>query len=71
MLMGAGEAKLANWAFRGVKKATLAAKTGKTLNNLSDARKKAGVKHLFYYLVVKELKSITHFNECKEIQKDL
>ena len=39
------------------------------LNNLSDARKKAGVKHLFYYLVVKELKSVVHFNECKEIQK--
>jgi len=39
------------------------------LNNLSDARQKAGVKHLFYYLVVKELKSVTHFNECKEIQK--
>jgi len=39
------------------------------LNNLSDARKKAGVKHLFYYLVVKELKSINHFNEVKEIQK--
>ena len=39
------------------------------LNVLSDARKKAGVKHLFYYLVVKELKSINHFNECREIQK--
>lgn len=39
MLMGAAEAKLANWAFRGVKKATLAAKTGKTLDNLSDAKK--------------------------------
>ena len=39
------------------------------INNLSDARKKAGVKHLFYYLVVKELKSISHFNECNEIQK--
>ena len=39
------------------------------LNVLSDARKKAGVKHLFYYLVVKELKNISHFNECKEIQK--
>jgi len=39
------------------------------LNNLSDARKKAGVKHLFYYLVVKELKNISIFNECKEIQK--
>ena len=39
MLMGAGEAKIANWAFRGLKKATLAAKTGKTLDNLSDAKK--------------------------------
>lgn len=39
------------------------------LNNLTDARKKAGVKHLFYYLVVKELKNISHFNECREIQK--
>jgi len=39
------------------------------LNTLSDARKKAGVKHLFYYLVVKELKNISIFNECKEIQK--
>ena len=39
------------------------------LSNLSDARKKAGVKHLFYYLVVKELKNISIFNECKEIQK--
>lgn len=39
MLMGAGEAKIADWAFRGVKKATLAAKTGKTLDNLNDAKK--------------------------------
>lgn len=39
------------------------------LNELSDARKKAGVNHLFYYLVVKELKSIANFNECHEIQK--
>lgn len=39
MLMGAGEAKIANWAFKGIKKATLAAKTGKTLNNLSDVKK--------------------------------
>lgn len=38
MLMGAGEAKIASWAFRGVKKATLAAKTGKTLDNLNDAK---------------------------------
>jgi len=40
------------------------------LNNLNDARKKAGVKHLFYYLVVKELKSISHFNEVKVIIKE-
>lgn len=39
MLMGAGEAKIASWAFRGVKKATLAAKTGKTLDNLNDTKK--------------------------------
>lgn len=39
MLMGAAESKLANWAFRGIKKATLAAKAGKTLDNLSDAKK--------------------------------
>lgn len=39
MLMGAGEAKIAGWAFRGVKQATLAAKAGKTLDNLSDVKK--------------------------------
>ena len=39
MLVGAGEAKLAGWAFKGVKKATLAAKAGKTFDNLSDAKK--------------------------------
>ncbi len=39
------------------------------LSTISDARKKAGINHLFYYLVVKELKSISHFNECKIIQK--
>ena len=39
MLMGAAEAKIANWAFKGIKKATLAAKAGKTLDNLSDAKK--------------------------------
>ena len=38
MLMGAGEAKIAGWAFRGLKKATLAAKVGKTLDNLNDAK---------------------------------
>lgn len=39
MLMGAGEAKIASRMFRGIKKATLAAKTGKTLDNLSDVKK--------------------------------
>lgn len=43
MLMGAAESKLANWAFRGVKKATLAVKAGKTLDNLSDAKKALSV----------------------------
>lgn len=40
------------------------------LDNLNDARRKAGVKHLFYYLVVKELKSISHFNEVNVINKE-
>ncbi len=39
------------------------------LDSLPDARMKAGVKHLFYYLVVKELKSISHFNNCNIISK--
>ena len=39
------------------------------LNNITNARAKAGVNHLFYYLVVKELKDITHFNELKLIEK--
>lgn len=39
MLMGAGEAAIAKKMFRGIKKATLATKTGKTLDNLSDAKK--------------------------------
>ncbi len=39
------------------------------IDKVSDARAKAGIKHLFYYLVVRELKSITHFNECKIISK--
>ena len=39
------------------------------LHTLTDARKKAGVNHLFYYLVVKELKSINNFNEVKDISK--
>ncbi len=39
------------------------------LNNLNDARAKGGVNHLFYYLNVKELKDISHFNEVKVIKK--
>lgn len=39
MLMGAGEAAIAKQMFRGIKGATLAAKTGRTLDNLSDAKK--------------------------------
>ena len=39
------------------------------LNNLTDIRRKAGIKHLFYYLKVKELKSIGHFNYCNIIDK--
>ena len=39
------------------------------LDNLEDARRKAGVNHLFYYLKVRELKSITHFNNCNIIDK--
>ena len=39
------------------------------LKKVNDARKKAGVNHLFYYLVVKELKDISYFNELKEINK--
>ena len=39
MLMGAGEAAIAKKMFRGVKKYTLAAKTGNTLENLSDTKK--------------------------------
>ena len=39
------------------------------LNTLADARAKGGVNHLFYYLNVKELKDISHFNEVKVIKK--
>lgn len=39
MLMSAGEAAIAKKMFRGAKKLTLAAKTGNTLENLSDAKK--------------------------------
>ena len=40
------------------------------LEHLEDVRRKAGIKHLFYYLVVKELKSIDHFNEVNIINKE-
>ncbi len=39
------------------------------LNTLTDARAKAGVNHLFYYLVVRDLKNISHINECNVIDK--
>ncbi len=40
------------------------------INSVDDVRRKAGIKHLFYYLVVKELKNIDHFNEVKIINKE-
>ena len=39
------------------------------LNTLTDARRKAGVKHLFYYLVKKYLKDLSHINECIVLEK--
>ena len=39
------------------------------LTKLDDARRKAGVKHLFYYLVKKYLKDLSHINECKIVEK--
>ncbi len=40
------------------------------LNNIKDVRRRSGVEHLFYYLVIKELKDITHFNSLNEIEKN-
>ena len=39
------------------------------LDSVTSAYVKAGVKHLFYYLIVKELKSITHFNNVNIVDK--
>ncbi len=39
------------------------------LKDIADARVKSGIKHLFYYLVVRELKSVSHFNHCQIIEK--
>ena len=39
------------------------------LDSLVDARMKAGVKHLFYYLVVRELKNVSNINSCNVIEK--
>lgn len=39
------------------------------INLLDDARRKAGIKHLFYYLVKKYLKDLSHINECKIVEK--
>ena len=38
IMIGAGEAKLAGWGFRGLKAATLAGKTGNTVQKLNQAR---------------------------------
>ncbi len=40
------------------------------LDILNDPRRKAGVKHLFYYLVIKELKNISHFNSVNVVNKE-
>lgn len=39
------------------------------LSSLTDPRSKAGVKHLFYYLVKKYLKDLSHISECVEVKK--
>ncbi len=39
------------------------------LKDILDPRCKEGINHLFYYLVVRELKSISHFNSCTIIEK--
>ena len=41
----------------------------KLLEQLKDMHQKTGVKHLLYYLVVKELKDCSHFNDVKIINK--
>lgn len=41
----------------------------KLLEPLKDMHAKTGVKHLLYYLIVKELKDCSHFNEVKIINK--
>ncbi len=40
------------------------------VNSVTDIRYKTGIKHLLYYLVVKELKELDHFNEVKVIDKN-
>ena len=38
-------------------------------NNLTDPRSKQGVRHLFYYLVKKYLKDLSHVSKCVEVKK--
>ena len=40
------------------------------LNNITDARVKQGVRHLLYYIVVKELKDVSHINHINIINKN-
>lgn len=40
------------------------------LNNIIDERVSAGVKHLFYYLIVKELKDISLFSDVKIVNNN-
>ena len=42
----------------------------KLLNTLEDARLKTGVEHLLYYLVVKELKDMSHLDKVNVINKE-
>ena len=39
------------------------------LESVKEARRKAGIKHLFYYLVKIYLKDISHINNCEIIEK--
>ena len=39
------------------------------LDDMGNERVKVGINHLFYYLKVRELKSIDHFNNCHIIEK--
>jgi DNA mismatch repair protein MutS len=40
------------------------------VNSVNDIRYKTGIKHLLYYLVVKELKELDHFNEVNVVDRN-